>query len=105
MITEKNDFGGTKFSAVDCFFESEATTNFMDESSEKVWTFICHNANYSQAGTYEDNEYIENFRSIVTVLETAEAIGFDLGGFKDKLIDSATDVYDRAKNMFGGGEA
>lgn len=101
-ITEKNNFGGTKFSAVDCFFDTEATTNFMDESSEKTWTFICHNANYSQAGTYEDSEYIESFRSVVRMLETAEAVGLDLGGFKDKLIDSAETIFETAKSKFGG---
>lgn len=102
IVSEKTEMGGTQFTAFDCFFESEPDTTFADTSGDKVWTFICHNGSYSQAGTYEESDLFESIQTIITVIETASAFGLNLGVLQDKLTTSFNNTMSKAKALFGG---
>ena len=98
-IEEVMQDGGTRFTAFDCFFENEASTNFTNESDTKTWVFMCHNGVYTQRGTYESNELYEKLQTIIRMIELSQAVGLDLSSFSSKIADSIESVSDKLKNF------
>lgn len=99
-VEEKMNEGGTRFFAVDSFFENEANTSFASEVGTKTWVFICHNGTYTQQGTYESSELYDKIQSLVRVIELAETFGIDLSAIESKGAEVFSDTMDKLKNMF-----
>lgn len=98
-IEERVEFGGTRFTAFDCFFETEPTTNFKSDVGTKMWTFVCHNGTYTQQGTVESGELVETISSIIRLLEMTQSFGIGLDGMMDKLSDVITTSTEKLKNF------
>ena len=98
-IEEVLETGGTRFTAFDCFFVTEPTTDFTNESDVKQWVFMCHNGVYTQRGTYESNELYEKLQTIIRMLELSQAVGLDLSSFTDKIADSVETVSEKLKSF------
>lgn len=99
-VEERMNEGGTRFFALDCFFENEASTNFASDVGVKTWTFICHNGRYTQQGTYESNELYSKIQSLVKVVELADMVGIDLSSIESKGVEVFSSTMDRLKNLF-----
>ena len=99
-VEERMSEGGTRFFALDCFFENEANTNFASDVGVKTWTFICHNGRYTQQGTYESNELYSKIQSLVKVVELADMVGIDLSSIESKGVEVFSSTMDKLKNLF-----
>lgn len=59
---------GTTFSASDCFFETEPTSDFGSEVGTRQWVFICHDGNYTIRGTSDATLVSEALSTIMTLI-------------------------------------
>ena len=98
-VEEKMDSGGTRFTAFDCFFDTEPPTNFASDVGVKVWTFVCHNGTYTQEGTVETNDMVETLSSIIRLIELSDSFGINLNNFSDKLSSVVSNTTDKLKNF------
>lgn len=99
-VEEKMQEGGTRFFALDCFFENEADTNFASDVGVKTWSFICHGGTYTQQGTYENNELYDKIQALVKVVDLAETFGIDLSLIENKGAEVFSNTMNKLKNLF-----
>lgn len=99
MIEEKIPKGGTTFTSLDTFFETEPTTTFSSSLEAKQWVFICHNASYIQQGTYESTNMYETIQTIIRVIELSQSFGFDLEDLQNGLVNSLEGAMDTLKSF------
>ena len=99
-VSEGSKYGGTQFTAFDCFFETEPVAEFTSESLPREWSFICNSASYSLKGTESARTITTALRETIRMIELSELAGIDLSnieGLIDKGIDEA---QSRLKNLF-----
>lgn len=99
MIEEKIPNGGSTFTSLDTFFETEPNTIFNSSLETKPWVFICNNASYVQQGTQTSNELIEAIQLIIRAIELSQNFGFDLSDMQDSLVNSIETSMDALKNF------
>lgn len=99
-VEEKIDKGGTKFTAFDCFFENEASSEFTNDAVPKTWIFVCHNGAYTQRGTTDVGSIVTALQSVVRLVELSSAVGIDLSSIQDKIGDGVVMMSEKLKNLF-----
>lgn len=99
-VEEKVSRGGTKFTAFDCFFENEASSEFGSDTTSKSWIFVCHNGTYTHKGTVDSGNIIEGLQSIVRLIELGQSVGIDLTSIQDVLGNGVSTLSNKLKNLF-----
>lgn len=99
MIEEKIPNGGTTFTSLDTFFETEPNTSFNSGFETKPWVFVCNNASYVQQGTQTSNDLIEAIQLIIRAIELSQNFGIDLSDIQDSLVNSIESSMDALKNF------
>ena len=99
MIEEKIPNGGTTFTSLDTFFETEPNTSFNSGFETKPWVFVCNNASYVQQGTQTSNDLIEAIQLIIRAIELSQNFGIDLSDIQDSLVSSIESSMDALKNF------
>lgn len=99
-VEEKVSQGGTKFTAFDCFFENEATTEFGSDAVDKSWVFVCHNGTYTQKGTVDAGAIVDAMQSIIRLIELSSSAGIDLSSLSGKLESGLDFMNNKLKNLF-----
>ena len=99
MIEEKIPNGGTTFTSLDTFFETEPNTSFNSGLETKPWVFVCNNASYVQQGTQTSNDLIEAIQLIIRAIELSQNFGIDLSDIQDSLVNSIESSMDALKNF------
>lgn len=100
FINEDIRNGGTKFTAFDCFFESEPTTEFGSASVTKQWTFICNNAAYTLKGTTDSSMITDSLRATIRMIDLAQSAGIDMSNIEGLIRTGVEDAQRKLKELF-----
>lgn len=99
-VNEKASKGGTEFTAFDCFFESEPSSDFSSSSQSRQWTFICNNSSYSIRGTSDSSFITTALRSTIRMIELSQSAGIDLEKFEALIRVGIDEAQKKLKEMF-----
>lgn len=99
-INENIKNGGTQFTAFDCFFEVEPTSDFSSESVSRQWVFICNNGSYTMKGTTDSSFITQALRSTIRMIELAQAFGIDMTKLEDLIDEGVNEAQKRLKELF-----
>lgn len=94
---------GTTFSASDCFFETEPSSEFGSEATNRTWTFICHDGSYEIRGTSEASfvaESLSTIMSLIGYVGVAESMGFSVPRIMNMVQSGIDAAESRLKNLF-----
>lgn len=100
FINEDIKNGGTKFTAFDCFFEQEPTSEFGSSSTSRQWTFICNNAAYTMKGTADGNLIINGLRATIRMIDLAQTAGIDMSNIEGLIRTGVEDAQRKLKELF-----
>ena len=94
---------GTTFSASDCFFETEPSSEFGAELGNRTWTLICHDGSYDIRGTSEASfvaESLSTIMSLIGYMGMAESMGFTAPKIMNMVQQGIDSAETRLKNLF-----
>lgn len=99
-VEETSKFGGTQFTAFECFFETEPTVDFLNESTSRQWSFICHNASFQLKGTNKTTWLTNSLRATIRLIELSEISGIDLSNIENVISGGIKQAEQKLKDMF-----
>jgi len=99
-VSEKVSFGGTQFTAFDCFFEIEPNSEFSSDTTSRQWVFICNNASYHLKGTSDSGFITDALRSTIRMIELSEVAGIDLSNIEALIDVGINQAEQKLKSLF-----